>query len=104
MSFSSAKALRYGRMKQLSRKKILALPEGIAKRRILLLKIPQRGAPTLYFDGEWEVEINVIPPNDRYISLPHFEWQDYKVNEDCTETGDLVYEERLMQILTFDKN
>jgi hypothetical protein len=87
-------------MRQLTKKEILELPAGMWCVYLKLYNIINDGKPNQFMSTRWRVEVDILPPNNRYLKVFHLNWTPYNVKQDCADMGDLVYDGMLMRIFT----
>ena len=84
-------------MKQLTKADIKKLPAGKWRGYVKLFKIHDLKPPEPHMAREWIVEIDDIN-GQRFLTVNSLTWPQYHVGDDCTSTGDLVYDMKLMQL------
>ncbi len=86
-------------MHQLTKNEILALPAGLWRGYLGLYHIMENELPRCFIHTRWNVEVEVLPPNNKYLKLANgISWAQYNVQLDCANMGDLVFETKLMRM------
>lgn len=97
-------------LKQLTKKELLELDDGVWEGQVVLSKIPDIGRPLVYMSNFWFVEIDKMPRVNQYaisksslLKAKAINWPQYDVKSDATDSGDLVFEDFLMQLFVEEK-
>ena len=83
-------------MRQLTKTELLEIPDGCWRGHIRLSLIPEQGPPIPYLGTTWTVKFEKVGSMTAVAPM-NLTWMPYTLETDCSDSGDLVFEDYLMQ-------